>query len=160
MALEGQVPPTAAPESSAHEAAPHESEAPGPHGQEPADGTTTPGEDVPSLPGEASSTTAPEQQVPTLAEVLLAVEELWPESLAEDWDKVGLVTGRPEQPVRRIQFAVDPTEEVVQEAVDLGVDLLITHHPLLLRGVSSVAATTAKGRVIHRLIENGVALLT
>ncbi|PSS44850.1 Nif3-like dinuclear metal center hexameric protein [Arthrobacter woluwensis] len=163
-ALEGQVPPTAAPETGA-EHLPGQDQAEGRHGEPPVggeheDATTTAGEEAPSVPGDATGAAAPEQQAPTLAEVLLAVEELWPESLAEDWDKVGLVTGRPEQPVHRIQFAVDPTEEVVQEAVDLGVDLLITHHPLLLRGVSSVAATTAKGRVIHRLIENGVALLT
>lgn len=97
---------------------------------------------------------------PTLAEVLLAVEELWPESLAEDWDKVGLVTGRPEAGVSRIMFAVDPTLDVVTEAVEWGADLLVTHHPLLLKGVNSVAATSGKGQVVHSLIESGCALLT
>lgn len=97
---------------------------------------------------------------PTLAEVLLAVEELWPESLAEDWDEVGLVAGRPARQVNRIMFAVDPTLEVIEEAVEWGAELLVTHHPLLLRGVTSVAATTAKGQAVHRLIESGTALLT
>lgn len=97
---------------------------------------------------------------PTLAEVLLAVEELWPESLAEDWDEVGLVAGRPGRKVNRIMFAVDPTLEVIEEAVEWGAELLVTHHPLLLRGVTSVAATTAKGQAVHRLIESGTALLT
>ncbi|MEE2522922.1 Nif3-like dinuclear metal center hexameric protein [Pseudarthrobacter sp. J75] len=99
-------------------------------------------------------------QVPTLADVLLAVEELWPESLAEDWDEVGLVAGRPGRHVNRVMFAVDPTLEVIDEAVEWGAELLITHHPLLLRGVTSVAATTAKGQAVHRLIESGTALLT
>lgn len=99
-------------------------------------------------------------QVPTLAEVLLAVEELWPESLAEDWDEVGLVAGRPERAVNRVMFAVDPTLEVIEEAVEWGAELLVTHHPLLLRGVTSVAATSAKGQAVHRLIESGTALLT
>lgn len=98
--------------------------------------------------------------VPTLAEVLLAVEELWPESLAEDWDEVGLVAGRPEREVNRVMFAVDPTLEVIEEAVEWGAELLVTHHPLLLRGVTSVAATSAKGQAVHRLIESGTALLT
>ncbi|MFJ3956842.1 Nif3-like dinuclear metal center hexameric protein [Arthrobacter sp. NPDC090010] len=102
----------------------------------------------------------PETAPPTLAEVLLAVEELWPESLSEEWDRNGLVTGRLEQRIRQVRFAVDPTLEVIQNAVDDDVDLLITHHPLLLRGVSSVATTTAKGRAVHLLIENGIALLT
>ncbi len=96
----------------------------------------------------------------TLGTVLLAAEELWPESLAEDWDEVGLVTGRLNSPVTKIMFAVDPTLEVIEEAIDFGAELLITHHPLLLKGVTSVAATTAKGKAVHRLIESGTALLT
>lgn len=96
----------------------------------------------------------------TLADVLLAVEELWPESLAESWDEVGLVAGHPAAAVSNVMFAVDPTLEVIEEAIDWGADLLITHHPLLLRGVTSVAATSAKGRAVHRLIESGTALLT
>nr|WP_240630311.1 Nif3-like dinuclear metal center hexameric protein [Specibacter cremeus] len=95
-----------------------------------------------------------------LTDVLLAVEELWPESLAEDWDRVGLVAGHPGTQVERIMFAVDPTLEVIEEALDWGAQLLITHHPLLLRGVTSIAATTGKGRAVHRLIEGGCALLT
>ena len=97
---------------------------------------------------------------PTLGMILLAVEELWPESLAEDWDEVGLVAGRPSAGVSRILFAVDPTLEVIEEAIEFGAELLITHHPLLLKGVTSVAATTAKGRAVHRLIESGTGLLT
>jgi dinuclear metal center YbgI/SA1388 family protein len=57
-----------------------------------------------------------------------------------------------------VLFAIDPVEAVAVEAVRLGVDLLVTHHPLFLRGTSSVAATTSKGRVVHRLIKAGVAL--
>jgi dinuclear metal center YbgI/SA1388 family protein len=96
----------------------------------------------------------------TLAQVLLAVEELWPESLAEGWDAVGLVTGRPSQEVSKVLFAVDPVIEVIEEAATWGADLLITHHPLLLRGVHSVAGNTPKGRAVHRLIETGTALVT
>jgi dinuclear metal center YbgI/SA1388 family protein len=106
--------------------------------------------------GTADATSGP----PTLGMILLAVEELWPESLAEDWDEVGLVAGHPSAPVSRILFAVDPTLDVIEEAVEWGAGLLITHHPLLLKGVTSVAATTAKGRAVHRLIESGTALLT
>ena len=97
---------------------------------------------------------------PRLGDVLLAVEELWPESLAEDWDAVGLVAGRPERSVQRILFAVDPVHEVIDEALEWGADLLITHHPLLLKPVHSVAGTGFKGDAVHRLIEGGCALLT
>lgn len=106
------------------------------------------------------SAQTPTTRTPTLAQVLECFEELWPASLAEGWDATGLVAGRPEQPVRRIHFAVDPVQDVVDEAVDAGAQLLVTHHPLLLRGVHSVAATGYKGRLIHTLIEGGCALLT
>ena len=96
----------------------------------------------------------------TLGTIQLAVEELWPESLAEDWDEVGLVAGHPNAEVRKVMFAVDPTIDVIEEAIDFGAELLITHHPLLLRGVTSVAANTAKGKAVHRLIESGTALMT
>lgn len=99
-------------------------------------------------------------EAPTLGMILLAVEELWPESLAEDWDEVGLVAGHPSAQVGRILFAVDPTLEVIEEAIEFGAELLVSHHPLLLKGVTSVAATTAKGRAVHRLIESGTGLLT
>lgn len=99
-------------------------------------------------------------QTPSLHEVLDVVDELWPVSLAESWDAVGLVSGRRDSPVHKIHFAVDPVSAVVEEACQAGADLLITHHPLLLRGVNTVEAGTSKGRVVHRLIESGCALLT
>jgi dinuclear metal center YbgI/SA1388 family protein len=97
---------------------------------------------------------------PTLGDVVAVLDGLYNPAWAESWDAVGLVTGDPGQPVRRILFAVDPMRVVVDEAIAGDFDLLVTHHPLLLRPVSSVAATTPKGRIIHRLITEGVALYT
>lgn len=77
---------------------------------------------------------------------------------AESWDAVGLVCGEPDAPVQRVHFAIDPVEAVVEEAIANEAQLLVTHHPLYLGGTTSVAATTAKGRVIHRLISAGVGL--
>ncbi|GAA0959549.1 Nif3-like dinuclear metal center hexameric protein [Kribbella koreensis] len=94
----------------------------------------------------------------TLADVLGVLDRLYDPSWAESWDAVGLVTGDPGQVVRRVLFAVDPMREVVDEAIRGEFDLLVTHHPLLLKGVNSVAATTPKGRVIHDLIRSGTAL--
>jgi dinuclear metal center YbgI/SA1388 family protein len=126
---------------------------------EPADiGVTDADKHDGTLNGEDAAAAVP--VAPTLGQVLLAVEELWPESLAENWDEVGLVAGHPSAPVTRVMLAVDPTLAVIEEAVAWGAELLVTHHPLLLKGVTSVAATTAKGQAIHRLIESGTALLT
>ncbi len=94
----------------------------------------------------------------SLADVVAVLDELYPPALAESWDAVGLVTGDPDQPVRRVLLAVDPMRAVIDEAIDWQADLILAHHPLLLRGVNSVAATTPKGRVVHNLIRAGTAL--
>jgi dinuclear metal center YbgI/SA1388 family protein len=108
----------------------------------------------------AASGTEERSDSATLGMILLAAEELWPASLAEEWDEVGLVAGHPSAAVTKILFAVDPTIEVIEEAIEWGAELVIAHHPLLLKGVTSVAANTAKGKAVHRLIESGTALLT
>ncbi len=94
----------------------------------------------------------------TLREVVAVVEGLYPPSTAQSWDRVGLVTGDLEQPVRRIHLAVDPTLAVIDEARAADADLLLTHHPLLLRGIHGVATTTAKGASVTHLVVGGVAL--
>ncbi|MFF3253889.1 Nif3-like dinuclear metal center hexameric protein [Actinacidiphila glaucinigra] len=96
--------------------------------------------------------------MPKLSDVIAALEALWPPAWAEQWDAVGLVCGDPDAEVGRVLFAVDPVREVVDEAIATGADLLVTHHPLYLRGTTTVAATGFKGRVVHTLIRNGIAL--
>ncbi len=98
--------------------------------------------------------------MPTLSEVVAVLDDLYDPAHADDWDAVGTVVGDPAAPVRKILFAVDPVQAVVDEAVEWGADLVVTHHPLWLKGVTSVAATTPKGRVAHTLIRHGVALHT
>ena len=94
----------------------------------------------------------------TLGEVVAVVERLWPPSTAQSWDAVGLVTGDLAQPVRRVHLAIDPTLAVVAEAVGAGADLLLTHHPLLLRGIHSVATSSAKGETVTRAVVGDLAL--
>jgi dinuclear metal center YbgI/SA1388 family protein len=93
-----------------------------------------------------------------LAAVVAAIEGRYDPSWAAAWDSVGLVCGDPDAEVSRVHVAVDPVEVVAEEAISSGAQLLFTHHPLFLGGTESVAATTAKGRVVHRLVTNGVAL--
>ncbi|MFE2962215.1 Nif3-like dinuclear metal center hexameric protein [Streptomyces sp. NPDC059340] len=96
--------------------------------------------------------------MPRLSEVIAALDALWPPERAEGWDAVGTVCGEPDQEITRVLFAVDPVREIVDEAVKLGANLLVTHHPLYLRGTTTVAADTFKGRVVHTLIKNDIAL--
>lgn len=83
----------------------------------------------------------------------------YPPHTADDWDAVGLVTGDPDAEVRKVMFAVDPTLEVAQEAAAWDADLLVVHHPLFLKGVHGVAATTPKGRTLQTLLRADCALL-
>ncbi|MFT4264850.1 MAG: Nif3-like dinuclear metal center hexameric protein [Nocardioides sp.] len=98
--------------------------------------------------------------MPTLAEVVAVLHDWFPPSTAEEWDAVGLVSGAPADEVAKVMFAVDPTLEVAEEAAEWGADLLVVHHPLFLKGVTSVAATTPKGRTLTTLSRAGCALLT
>ncbi|MDA0634962.1 Nif3-like dinuclear metal center hexameric protein [Nonomuraea sp. MCN248] len=95
-----------------------------------------------------------------LTDVIDVLEAAYPPARAESWDAVGLVCGDPAQPVEKVLFAVDPVAAVADEAVEWGADLIVTHHPLYLRGTTTVAATTPKGRLVHRLIKNDIALFT
>ncbi|WP_367132062.1 Nif3-like dinuclear metal center hexameric protein [Saccharothrix sp. HUAS TT1] len=96
----------------------------------------------------------------TLGDVLAVLEAAYPPATAESWDAVGLVCGDRAEPVSRALFCVDPVESTVDEALAVGAQLLVAHHPLMLRGVTGVPADDPKGALVHRLIRNGVALYT
>ena len=100
------------------------------------------------------------QPTARVRDVVAVVEAAYPPGLAADWDAIGLTCGDPDAEVRRILLAVDPVAVVVDEAIGMRADLLLTHHPLFLSGVHSVAAVDSKGSVAHRLISHGIALLT
>ncbi|MFI5933194.1 Nif3-like dinuclear metal center hexameric protein [Actinoplanes sp. NPDC051494] len=95
---------------------------------------------------------------PTVREVVAALDARYPRAWAEQWDRVGLVLGDLDLPVRTVLCVVDCVPETVEEAVAAGADMIVAHHPLLLKGVSSVAPDTFKGRIVHRLIKADVAL--
>lgn len=106
----------------------------------------------PALPGD------PAPDGTTVSTLLGVLEAAYPLDWAEPWDRVGLVLGEREADVRRVLLAVDPTVAVAREAVDLGAELLITHHPLLLRGASFLPADDGKGAVVTHLLRHGTAL--
>ena len=96
--------------------------------------------------------------MPSVFEVCVLLDRHFPPEPAEDWDSVGLICGDPSATVKRILFALDPTIEVIHEAIDVQADLVITHHPLFLTGVHGVARNTLGGRVVHEAISHGIAL--
>lgn len=93
-----------------------------------------------------------------LSDVIEALDEAYPPRLAESWDSVGLVCGDPDDVLESVTVAIDATPAVVDEVPERA--LLLAHHPLLLRGVDTVAASTPKGALVHRLIRTGRSLFT
>ncbi|MTD17320.1 Nif3-like dinuclear metal center hexameric protein [Nakamurella sp. YIM 132087] len=96
----------------------------------------------------------------TVGDLRTILDRAYPPALAAGWDTgIGLTGGDPAAPVRHVLLAVDVDPATVEEAVQVGAQLLLTHHPLLFRPVQSVAADTAKGALLHRMITAGVAHL-
>lgn len=96
--------------------------------------------------------------MPTVQMIHAFLQTLAPESMAYDWDHVGLLCGRSDREVRRLLVALDPFLPVCEEAAALGCQLIVTHHPAIWE-LKAVSDTTAEGRVLLYLIENGISAL-
>ena len=113
---------------------------------------------APDIPVGAPATTWNVRDVMTL------MESWYPAATAQSWDRVGLIVGDPDAPVRSILLALDPTAAIADQAVrgpsgdGNSYDMVITHHPLLLRGASFLPVTDPKGGVVTTLIRSGIAL--
>ena len=95
---------------------------------------------------------------PTVSDIIKVLDSVAPQALAEDWDNVGLQVGDPGRKVKSIWIALDPTYEVVNAACRDGVDLLITHHPLLFKPLQSVNFRTPVGAIIDLAVRHQVAI--
>ena len=92
-----------------------------------------------------------------LKDVMGKLEELSPLAMAEEWDNSGLMCGRKDKEVSSVLLAVDATDEVIEEAVLSGADLLLTHHPLIFKSIRSVTEDSLTGRRLLKLIQADVA---
>lgn len=93
-----------------------------------------------------------------LGHLVSKFEELWPLAGAEQWDTPGLVLGNLSQRVSRVLLSVDITAEIIAEAADGEFDLVLAHHPYLMRGVSSLSESTSKGATLSKAIRSDVAI--
>lgn len=89
-------------------------------------------------------------------EIIEMLETLSPAMYAEEWDNIGLLAGRRDKEVGIIYIALDATEEVIEDAVRVGADLLLTHHPLIFKKLNSVTTDDFIGRRIYKLIQNDI----
>lgn len=96
----------------------------------------------------------------TVADVCRFFDEYTPLSLAADWDNVGLLLGEKSAPVKRILTCLTVTADVVREAVQTDVDLIVSHHPILFRGAKKLSDDSAEGRLLWPLMKRGVAVFS
>ncbi len=89
-------------------------------------------------------------------EVVKAIEEFAPIYNQEAWDNSGFIIGNKKREVKSALLALDCTEEVVDEAVLGGYDMIITHHPLIFKGVKKIAPDNYTGRIIERCIKHDI----
>lgn len=90
-------------------------------------------------------------------EIINYMEELFPRSLACDWDNVGLLLGDGKHQVNKILLALDLTDGVVDEAINIGANMIITHHPILIEGIKRITDSAVAKRVT-KLIRHNICL--
>ena len=89
-------------------------------------------------------------------DILQFIESIAPTGLKMDWDNIGLLCGRGDKDVRTVLVALDPFPHVCDEAIEVGADLLVTHHPLIFEGLKAVTDQTTVGQAIMKLIGNDI----
>lgn len=92
------------------------------------------------------------------AAVVELLERRFPPQLAASWDQVGLQVGTANRTCSRVLFSVDPNLDVIDEAIARSCQLIVTHHPLLMRGIHKVTDDSWRGRAVQKLIANRVDL--
>lgn len=94
----------------------------------------------------------------TVNDVIEYMERLAPLSTALEWDNSGLLIGWRDKPVNRALIGLDCTDALLDKAVSLGADLIITHHPLIFQPIKAITSDTALGRRVIKLINAGISL--
>lgn len=93
-----------------------------------------------------------------LSNLIKKIENKYPLNLAYEWDNVGLLVGDFDSEIKKILVSLEANEKVIDEAIKNNVDLIITHHPFIFRKINKINTRDLKGKLIHKLIKNDIAL--
>lgn len=99
-------------------------------------------------------------KIPKTADILGIINKIAPPALAETWDNSGLQMGDPAADITRIMVALDPTPDVIDSAIASSCQMLVTHHPLIFKPISSISTSTTVGSTIHKAIKAGLSILS
>ncbi len=91
-------------------------------------------------------------------DIVRFMEEYAPNWLAEDWDNIGLVIGSLDQEIGKIMVCLDVTNDVADEAISSGADMIISHHPVIFKGLKNITDKDPRGRVLMKLIRNDISV--
>ena len=93
-----------------------------------------------------------------LQDIINIIESVAPLSYQEAWDNSGLQVGDRNAEIHAALLTVDVTESVVDEAISLGCDLIISHHPLIFKGLKHLTGSTPQERCVEKAIKHGIAI--
>ncbi|HZZ77579.1 MAG TPA: Nif3-like dinuclear metal center hexameric protein [Gemmataceae bacterium] len=96
----------------------------------------------------------------SVASVTSALQAFAPLSVAAEWDNVGLLLGDAAAPVQRVMTCLTVTPDSVAEAIEAGVNLIVSHHPILFRATKKLTTATAEGRMLLNLVQAGIAVFS
>lgn len=91
----------------------------------------------------------------TVKDIYDFIDSIAPFNTAEEWDNPGLLVGDEEKTVNKIIFALDCTEDVINQAISCGADLIVTHHPVIFKPLSEVMADS----LVYKLIKNDLSII-
>ena len=95
---------------------------------------------------------------PTLAQLAKIIEKRYPKSIASDWDSIGLIVGKQKNVIKKILLTVDVTKDIVNEAIENEIDLIISHHPLILEPEEVEDVRKYKEQLKELMIKNNISL--
>jgi len=96
---------------------------------------------------------------PRVKDILNSLEQKAPLQLAESWDNVGLLIGNPEHTVTGIIAGLDPTSDLVEEAIQAGCNTVVTHHPVIFKPLSSIDTGTPEGALLQKILSNNISII-
>lgn len=98
------------------------------------------------------------ERIVILSEIINILEKEFPLNLQEKWDNSGLILGDKNNQIKKAQISLDITENVVDRAIENGVDLIISHHPMIFSSIKQINDSTILGKKILKLIKNGISV--
>lgn len=93
-------------------------------------------------------------------EVMNIMEEIAPKRLAENWDNPGLLVGSPQNEATKILVALDANERVVEQAIKLGAELIVTHHPIIFKPIKKIRSDLPDGKKLFNLIQHNISVFS